>query len=334
MIDSLPEQDTSPAVSPTAVSSSILHAGPKLASSGSVRRASANFWREFMYWWVAHWPPFVLFTRPFFLWFALRYSKALLDGPTANAKRILGSTASPNEVEQLRRAMVRNAYTSIYELGRAVRSTPKQLRDWVEQADGVEHYEAARAHKKGAILVTAHLGPFEIGSSPLTTREAKVSVLFRRDDRTSFDRLRSQLRQKLGVEQISVDDGWLVWAKIRDGLLNDEVVLIMGDRVMPGQRGVEVEFMGGHMLMPVGPVKLAMATGSPIIPIFSVRTRIGRCRVVIEKPIFVPQGPDMVDGHHPAMRRIAAAIERQVQAYPDQWAVYERAWCEDQEASP
>lgn len=302
-------------------------------SAGAVRHASANFWREAFYWWTAKFPPFVLLARPFFLWFALRFSKALRDGPTANARRLLGGTASDAEVERLRRAIVRSAYTNIYELGRAVRSSPEQLRAWVERIDGQENYRAARKHGRGAILVTAHLGPFEIGVSPLTESERKIHVVYQHDDRASFDRLRASLRRKLGIVEWAIDDDWTIWARLRDCLMADEVVLIQGDRVMPGQRGVEVPFLGGHILLPPGPVKLAMLTGSPIIPVFSVRTRVGRCRVIIDEAIHVVREPGRVTGDHPAIRLIAAAIERQVQAHPEQWAMFERVWIEDRASS-
>lgn len=303
--------------------------GVEAPPSHWLSKTSANFWREFMYFWTAHWPPFVLLARPFFLFFAFRFSKALRDGPTANARRFLGPRASDAEVETLRRAIVRNAYTSIYELGRAARSTPAQLRAWVERVDGTEHYRKARESGNGAILVTAHLGPFEVSMSALMEQERKIHVVFQRDKRTSFDRLRSKLRGKLGVAEAAVDDGWSIWGPLRKALEADEVVLIQGDRVMPGQRGVAVPFLGGHLLLPTGPVKLALLTGSPIIPVFSVRTRVGRCRVIIDEPIFVSGEARTVDAKHPALLRIAKAIERQVAAHPDQWAVYERAWCED-----
>ncbi len=304
-----------------------------LGGGGGVRNASANFWREAFYWWTAKFPPFVLLTRPFFLWFALRFSKALRDGPTANARRLLGARATDAKVERLRRSIVRSAYTNIYELGRAVRSSPEQLRAWVERVDGEANYRAARQSGNGAILVTAHLGPFEIGVSALTESERRIHVVYHHDDRASFDRLRASLRRKLGVVEWAVDDDWSLWAGLRDCLIADEVVLIQGDRVMPGQRGVKVPFLDGHILLPTGPVKLAMVTGSPIIPVFSVRTRVGRCRVIIDEAVHVVRKPGRVTGDHPAIRHIAAAIERQVQAHPEQWAMFERAWVEDR-ASP
>ena len=95
--------------------------GEDTDTTSRIRTASANFWREFFYWWTEHCPPFVRLSRPFFLFFALRFSESLRDGPTANARRILGSDADDAQIEALRRAMVQNAYHSIYELGRAVR---------------------------------------------------------------------------------------------------------------------------------------------------------------------------------------------------------------------
>ena len=301
-------------------------------SGNRLRAHAANFWREFMYWWTARFPAVVLFTRPFFLFFANRCSRVLRDGPTANARRWLGTEASDAEVETLRRAIVRNAYTSIYELGRAVRATASELESWVEHIDGKQRYLATRRSGRGAILVTAHLGPFEVGITALADREKRIHVIYRKDERASFDRLRSKLRARLGVTEHPIDQGWSIWPRLRDALLSDEVVLIQGDRVMPGQRGVPVPFHSGHMLMPPGPVKLAMAAGSPIIPIFSIRTRVGRCQVVIEEPIEITSGSGRVTGDHPAMRAMAQAIERQVSRYPEQWAVFERAWCEDRRA--
>ena len=78
---------------------------------------------------------------------------------------------------------------------------------------------------------------------------------------------------------------------LRNALANDEAVLIQGDRVMPGQKGQAVRFFGGHILLPTGPVRLALISGAPIIPVYSVRTPEGKIRLFIEKPIVVGDMP-------------------------------------------
>ncbi len=306
-----------------------VHAETKRASR--FREAVANFWRDYMYWSVAHFPIFVRITRPFFLWFALKFSKALRDGPAANARRLLGPDASDKKVEQLRRKIVQSAYMSIYELGRAANASPAALHEWIEDVDGLEHYLKARESGNGAIVVTAHIGPFEVSLAALKEQEKGIHVIYQRDARSGFDHLRTKLREKLGVEEAAINDGWAIWGRMRDVLAADEIVVIQGDRVMPGQRGVPVPFLNGHILLPTGPIKLAMATGSPIIPIFSVRTRVGHCRVIINEAVHVPREPGPVNSDHPALRIIAKAIARVVKAHPDQWAMYEKVWIEDQD---
>ena len=92
---------------------------------------------------------------------------------------------------------------------------------------------------------------------------------------------------------------------------------------MPGQKGSRVPFLGGHMLLPTGPVKLAMASGAPIVPVFSVRTASGKIKLFIEEPIEVGQDVDE------AMGKLAAVIGRYVSAYPEQWLVLNPAFEED-----
>jgi KDO2-lipid IV(A) lauroyltransferase len=298
---------------------------------GMIRRASAAFWLQFMFFWGEHYPPFVLWSRPFFLWFAWRYSTVLRGGTLANARWLLGPGSTMEERVAFGKRVLTNFYLSIYEIAESCRMTREQLVRHVDAIEGTERYLAARREGKGAILVTAHLGSFELGAAALRDQEPRVHVLFRRDEFPRFERLRSRMHRVLGVVEVPFDEGWSAWARLRDALAADEVVMIQGDRVMPGHRGAEVPFLSGHIRLPLGPIKLAQATGAPIIPVFSIRTGVHRVRVIIDEPIHVdPAVPAHRSGEvHPALRKVASAIERQVAAHPDQWIMVEPVWCED-----
>jgi KDO2-lipid IV(A) lauroyltransferase len=77
------------------------------------------------------------------------------------------------------------------------------------------------------------------------------------------------------------------------------------------------------MLLPPGPVKLALATGAPIVPVFCVRTPTGNVRLCVEPAIDVA-GKDV---EH-ALREIADVIGRYVRRYPEQWLMLQPAWRE------
>ncbi len=123
-----------------------------------------------------------------------------------------------------------------------------------------------------------------------------------------------------------IDDGWTVWLRLRDALVRNEVVMLQADRVMPGQKGCTLPFLHGHLELPMGPVKLALASGAPIVPIFAVRTKTGRMHINIEPAIFVEPSSEHI---HPALLQLAGILEKYVRAYPRQWLLMHRAFCED-----
>ncbi len=98
-------------------------------------------------------------------------------------------------------------------------------------------------------------------------------------------KLRAKFRERLNISEAAIEEGWPLWMRLRDALMKDEVVAIQGDRVMPGQKGMKVPMLAGHILLPTGPFKLSAASESPVVPIFSIRTKDGRIKIFIEEPI-------------------------------------------------
>ncbi|HEY8666114.1 MAG TPA: lysophospholipid acyltransferase family protein [Tepidisphaeraceae bacterium] len=315
------------AISPTAPPVDRLPAqAPRL--SQRIRRRAGDFWCNVLFWHSQHLPWITRKSKSFYLWFMWRFAKLTRDAVMANTRWLLGPSASQADREALARRIIGAFYDFVYDIGLCLRCSPQQLAAQIDGVTNHDTYVAARALKRGAIVVTAHMGSFEAGVSALREHEEKIHVVFQRDRIARFERMRSTLRSRLGVIEAPVDDGWTIWMRLRDALQNDEVVMLQGDRVMPGQKGARVPFCGGHIMLPPGPVKLALASGAPIIPVFSLRTPEGKIRVVVEQPIFVDPDDTGAD-IHPALLKIAAVIEKYVKQYPDQWIVIHRAWCED-----
>jgi phosphatidylinositol dimannoside acyltransferase len=314
---------------------SSVNPSPKTASHPSDREerdlsnAAANHFLDLLFFLVEYFPLFLRVSKPIIMWGTWRFAGQLRRGTLLNAARLLGDDSTDTEREALAKRVLANFFDNIYDLASALRLTRQALVEQVVSLEGETNYATARQARSGAIVVTAHLGPFELGAAALANREQKLHVVFQRDNIARFDRLRTRLREKLGILEAPVDGGLANWIKLRDALAADEVVMLQADRVMLGQPGVSVPFLGGHLLMPTGPVKLAIVTGAPIIPIFSVREAGGGIRVIIEDPIWVPLGPQRVDGDHPAIRSIARVVENHVRAHPDQWITVFPAWCED-----
>lgn len=259
------------------------------------------------------------------------FRAALRSGPRANGRWLLGPDATPAQLTRFEDRVLRNFYRFIHDVGRAGNMDRQTILEQVERVDGRQHYDAARAHKRGAIFATAHLGSFEVGMAALADLEPRVHVAFQQDVFSAFDTIRDQLHRKLNVIDAPVNRGPETWMTLRDVLARDEVVLIQADRVMPGQKGVVVPFMGGHVELPMGPIKLAAISGAPILPVFTIRLPSGKSRIVIEPAIEVRPDERVVRPAEPPrpLLELAAVIEKHVRANPEQWLMLHPMWCED-----
>ena len=247
----------------------------------------------------------------------------------ANARRLF---AAPSWIVLYRYGVgvVGSFYAFVIDVAEASGLSRLAIESRIARIEGAEQYRRMRESGRGAVLVTAHMGSFEVGLAALRQVEPGVHVVFKRDAFGGFEALRSNLRARLGVQEAAIDDGWGTLTRLRDALAADEVVVVQGDRAFPGQRTAIVPFVGGHLAIPAGPATLARLHDSPIVPTFVVREPDGRFVVHLLEPIFVGDRADSPDdGVDSAIHAIAAAIERFVIAQPEQWLVLEPAFVED-----
>jgi lauroyl/myristoyl acyltransferase len=309
----------------------------------SIRARAGRFWFWLLSWNSAHVPWLVPLVTPFFVWGAWTFSPYTRLSLLANIHRVLGKKSTPKDCERIAKDSLRNFFRFVCDMGRnRLRSTEEMLKD-VEAVEGLDRYLALRAEKRGAILAAAHMGPFETAVAGLRQHEPAVHVVFRRDRIHAFESLRAELHKKLGIIEAPINDpadtptdaptnAMGPWLRLRDALKRNEVVLLQADRVVTSQRGVRVPFCSGHLELPPGPIKLALASASPIVPVFSLWANKGKVRIIFGKPIEVSE-PWPRSGIHPALTELARAIEQQVQQHPEQWLIYDPAFSEDQESS-
>jgi KDO2-lipid IV(A) lauroyltransferase len=284
-----------------------------------------------IFFWLARWMPWMLrILKPLAVRLAIRCSASIREGTFANAKRLLGANTTQKQHDDFTWNVVGNFYDFVADVGRSATLSAAQLRDRIETIAGRDAYLAHRRLGGGAIIVTAHMGSFEVGLAALAEVEPYVHVVFKRDQMDGFETIRASLRKNLGILEAPIDDGWETWMRLRDALRSDHVIVMQGDRAMPGQKAQAVPMFGGHILLPLGPLKLAQISGSPIIPVFTIRTASGRCRLIAEAPIRVDAQAELVDGVHPALLELGAIIARHVAAHPRQWLMLTPAFVEDQ----
>lgn len=202
------------------------------------------------------------------------------------------------------------------------------LRSLVGRSSTSKPMDDALAAGTGAILVSPHLGNWELGGLGLADLGYPVNVLTFREPDERFNRERERLRNARGIRFIYVDredTSPLAIIEAVNALRRNEVLAILGDRD-GSSHTMRIDFFGRPSNIPVGAAYLALASGAPVIPVF-VLLENGRYATIMEEPIFFHGG----HGTHgnairSGMERLLAVFERYIRAYPDQWYNYYQFW--------
>lgn len=281
------------------------------------------------FWLALHAPGLARSCRPFAVRAVQLLSNRVRLQTRRNATRIFGRELGEVEQAAFTRGVVDNFYEFVTDVGRSCREKHEQLLARIVRVEGEEEYTAARALGRGAVLVTAHMGSFEVGLGALRQVERRIHVVFKRDESGSFEKMRTRLRRTLGIIEAPIDDGLKTWINLRDALLDDAVVVMQADRAVSGQRSIVVPFLHGHLRVPSGPVRLARMTGSPIIPVFTLRVAPGRFVVHLHAPIDPSQGASSEASPDPTVLAITRSIESVVARHPEQWLAFGAVFEED-----
>ncbi len=227
-----------------------------------------------------------------------------------NLRRVFPD-AAPAEIARLARGVFRNFTRALVDYGRFPSMTPEAIQAEIGVFEGREHMDAALSSGKGIVLVTGHIGNWELGSFHFGQNGVKTNVVTVREGRPEIDGIRESHRDGHNVRTIVMDGSPFVILEMMAALKRREVVALLVDR-WGEAGGVQAGFFGGMHPFPRGPFALSRATGSLILTSFVVREGTGY-KVIVEPP-FVASGDETEHA-----RTVAEALERVIRRYPDQW---------------
>jgi KDO2-lipid IV(A) lauroyltransferase len=204
--------------------------------------------------------------------------------------------------------------------------TPDSLRARLDPTAGIDaQMRDALARGRGVIVLTAHLGNWEVGARVLALSGARVNVVMAPDRASAAERWLMRVRETGNVRALRVGDNPASTLALRAALARNEVVAIQGDRML-GDRALTVDLFGAPFRVPLGPFLLAYLCDAPLLPAFIVQDGWWRWRGVVGAPIRFARGADRDADLLAAARQYAAHLEKSVRAYPDQWFNFYDLW--------
>ncbi len=192
--------------------------------------------------------------------------------------------------------------------------------------EGLEHLEAARARANGGglILLTAHSGSWELFAAVVAARGIPVAVVHRTRDDADLDEVLLERRMQSGAAFLP--RGKAAFGVLR-ALRSGSLLALPFDQNARSEPRAFVPFFGRFAATTLGPVRLAMASGAPVIPGFIRRDPSDPARHTVR---FHPALALAVGDEHDVLvenaRRMTRAIEQEVRAAPEMWAWAHRRW--------
>jgi Kdo2-lipid IVA lauroyltransferase/acyltransferase len=190
--------------------------------------------------------------------------------------------------------------------------------------EGLENYLAARDRGKGVLVLTGHLGAWELSSFYHSLMGMPMGMVIRRLDNSLIDALVNRIRCLHGNRVIHKDDfarGLI--ASMRAG----ETVGILMDTNMTPPQGVFVPFFGVLACTASGLARIAAKTGASVVPGFLLWEKAEQQYV-----LHFGEEVEVIRTGNPEQDAVAntasftAAIERYIRQYPEQWLWLHRRW--------
>jgi lauroyl/myristoyl acyltransferase len=228
----------------------------------------------------------------------------------------------PRELRRLSWLNFRNHAKAYADLMQLPRTSVETMRPWLK-VQGMEYLEQARALGKGVLVVSCHMGSYEVVSAIWSATLTPVSFFAEElEPRALFEWYRDT-RARLGISVLTLDRGGI--RQVLQALHDEEMVVTAIDRDIVGT-GYPMPFFGKLAPIPLGPAAIALRTGTPIFPV---------CVYRLPDDTYQAEGAPLVfavDTGNPRADQVRATeqVLRQLETFirrrPEQWHVPHVIW--------
>ncbi len=252
-----------------------------------------------------------------------RFAHIYRDNVRANISQVLGPAASEEELEDATRKVFRTSARNFTDLLLVPHKQDGQMsRETIVTRGSFRLIDDALSDGKGAIILTGHLGAFDLMGQVLHERGYKLTVVTAQTTgRFLFDAV-TFLRNVRGMELVEANPSGV--RKAIQAVRRGECAVLVSDRDF-FQSGRRLKFFGRETTLPPGVVRIAREAGATIVPVFGERVPTGHS-ISIEPGFKVPKTDDIDADIAAGMTQVVRVLERAISLSPDQWVMFQRVW--------
>jgi len=232
-------------------------------------------------------------------------------------------TLTLQQRQRILKGVFRSLGRQLVEFCRMARYTEENTKGWI-RTEGLENYMSAQAQGNGVLVLTGHMGAWELSSFYHSLMGHPMGLVIRRLDNRLLDEYVNTMRGMHGNWVLPKDDfGRGLLKAMRHG----ETVGILMDTNMTPPQGEFVEFFGTQACTATGLAHIARKTGAAVVPGFMLWEEAEQRYVLHFGPqLDLPKTEDVAADIVAATQICTSAIESWIRRYPDQWLWIHRRW--------
>jgi KDO2-lipid IV(A) lauroyltransferase len=196
------------------------------------------------------------------------------------------------------------------------------LQKLVETVEGWEEIEDVMSKGKGAVLVTGHIGNWELAGAYVAARGVPLDAIARGMANPLFDSYLNHTREAMGMTIVHDSDAV---RRTPRSLRAGRAVAFVADQGVMGLASTFVPFFGRPAKTPRGAAVFALRFNVPVVFVVALRQPNGRYRIVVER-IEAPQTGDRDRDVDAIVARFTQHLEKWVRAVPAQYFWQHRRW--------
>ncbi len=174
---------------------------------------------------------------------------------------------------------------------------------------------------KGALLISAHIGNYEIAGHFLTKLDVPINVLmFDGEDNQIKEYLEEEVMQEKRFNTIYLKEDRSHLFKMAAAMRNNEFICLHGDRFLDQHDTLTTDFFGKEARFPKGPFELAQRFDIPYVFVYAVKTSKYSYKFLTSNPKISSDKPEQI------LKEYVSNLEEVLKEYPYQWFNYYPFW--------
>jgi KDO2-lipid IV(A) lauroyltransferase len=227
----------------------------------------------------------------------------------------------PQEAFPIARSIFENFAKYLVDFSRFAKIDDAFIKKFVRIVN-IEHVTNALKKGRGVLLLSAHLGNWELAGGIFPKLGHQLNVVALDHENPAVNNIFVNQRLMMGTQVISTG---LTIRKCFAALKRNECLALLGDRDF-SNHGIEMPFFGKNTLIPKGPATFCLRCGAPIVPVFMVRNADDTFTFIFEKEIVCQKSGDFEGDIAAITEKTTKVIEQYIRKHPEQWCMFRRFW--------